>query len=85
MAHLHDKELEEAEAAVVGDRVEPGVRHCDVGHLRPETSDAVNDCSKAGFTLGISALIPLIMVLTASKVTRVIPILGTCIERKIFN
>ena len=34
MAHLHDEELEEAEAAVVGDRVEPGVGHCDVGHLR---------------------------------------------------
>ena len=31
--HLDDEELKEAEAAVVGDRVEPGVGHCDVGHL----------------------------------------------------
>ena len=34
MEHLNDEELKEAEAAVVGDRVEPGVGHCDVGHLQ---------------------------------------------------
>ena len=31
---MHDQEFKEAEAAVVGDWVEPGVVHCDVGHLR---------------------------------------------------
>ena len=80
MAHLHHEELKEAEAAVVGDRVEPGVGHSDVGHLRFNLR-----CFLADFPLGISALIPLIMVLTASKVTSVIPILGTCRERKVLN
>ena len=34
MEHLDDEELKETEAAVVGDRVEPCVGHCDVRHLR---------------------------------------------------
>ena len=74
---LHNKELKEAEAAVVGDGVEPGVGHRDVSDLRIKL--CLGWCSVI-FTLGISALIPLIIVLTASKVTSVIPILGTCIE-----
>ena len=39
VGHLHDEELKEAEAAVIGDRVEPGVGHCDIGHLRIKSSD----------------------------------------------
>ena len=71
---LHNKELKEAEAAVVGDGVEPGVGHRDVSDLRIKL--CLGWCWVI-FTLGISALIPLIIVLTASKVTSVIPILGT--------
>ena len=31
--NLDEEELEKAEGAVVGDRVEPGIRHGDVSHL----------------------------------------------------
>ena len=47
----------------------------------PENQSRMPMHVKAEITLGISALIPLIMVLTASKVTSVMPILGTCTER----